>query len=47
MQTFKQGRNTIANKYTAKSEDIQPADLVKKPDQGIAELPQNLSESEQ
>lgn len=29
----------------ARSEDVQPADLVKKP-QGIAKLPQNLSESE-
>ena len=47
MQTFKQGRNTIANKYPQNLEDVQSADLVKKPDQGIAKLPQNLSESEQ
>ena len=31
----------------AKSGDVQPADLVKKPDQGIAKLAQNFSESEQ
>ena len=31
----------------AKSENIQSTDLVKKPDQGIDKLAQNLSESEQ
>jgi hypothetical protein len=39
------GQKYNCKEVPARSEDVQPADLVKKP-QGINKLPQNLSESE-
>ena len=39
------GQKYNCKEVPARSEDVQPADLVKKP-QGTAKLPQDLSESE-